>query len=130
MIPSLIRNFCVISHIDHGKTTLTDRFLELTRTVSGSDLTERYLDSNPIEKERGITIKLAPVRMIYNLESKIYNLNLIDTPGHVDFSYEVSCSLAACEGAILLVDATQGIQAQTLANVNMAIASKLKLIPV
>ena len=130
MIPSLIRNFCVISHIDHGKTTLTDRFLELTRTVSGSDLTERYLDSNPIEKERGITIKLAPVRMIYNLESKIYNLNLIDTPGHVDFSYEVSRSLAACEGAILLVDATQGIQAQTLANAAKAINQNLTLIPV
>lgn len=119
---SYIRNFCVISHIDHGKTTLTDRFLELTRTVKSA---ERYLDSNPIEKERGITIKLAPVRMIY----QSYILNLIDTPGHVDFSYEVSRSLAACEGAVLLVDATQGIQAQTLANADKAIGQNLVLIP-
>lgn len=123
MTRSFIRNFCVISHIDHGKTTLTDRFLELTQTVKAA---ERYLDSNPIEKERGITIKLAPVRMIYG----DYVLNLIDTPGHVDFSYEVSRSLAACEGAILLVDATQGIQAQTLANAYKAIEQNLVLIPV
>ncbi len=123
MNPSLIRNFCVVSHIDHGKTTLTDRFLELTKTVKTA---ERYLDSNPIEKERGITIKLAPVRMLY----ENYVLNLIDTPGHVDFSYEVSRSLAACEGAILLVDATQGIQAQTLANAYKAIEQNLMLIPV
>jgi GTP-binding protein LepA len=123
---SRIRNFCVISHIDHGKTTLTDRFLELTKTVSKKNLGERYLDSNPIEKERGITIKLAPVRMNY----EDYLLNLIDTPGHVDFSYEVSRSLAACEGAILLVDATQGIQAQTLANAYKAINENLVLIPV
>ncbi|MBU2051827.1 MAG: translation elongation factor 4 [Patescibacteria group bacterium] len=121
-----IRNFCVISHIDHGKTTLTDRFLELTRTAKTGRLTERFLDSNPIEKERGITIKLAPVR----LEYQGYILNLIDTPGHVDFSYEVSRSLAACEGAILLVDVTAGIQAQTLANAYKAINEKLVLIPV
>ncbi|MFH0942777.1 MAG: translation elongation factor 4 [Candidatus Beckwithbacteria bacterium] len=127
---ALIRNFCVISHIDHGKTTLTDRFLELTHTLSSSKLKERILDSNPIEQERGITIKLAPVRLKYTLNSKVYQLNLIDTPGHVDFSYEVSRSLAACEGAILLVDATQGIQAQTLANANLALASGLELIPV
>ncbi|MCG2692127.1 GTP-binding protein, partial [Microgenomates group bacterium] len=123
---STIRNFCVISHIDHGKTTLTDRFLEATHTISTSKFKERLLDSNPIEQERGITIKLAPVRMIYDN----YILNLIDTPGHVDFSYEVSRSLAACEGAILLVDAVQGIQAQTMANANLAFASHLELIPV
>jgi len=123
---STIRNFCVISHIDHGKTTLTDRFLEATHTFFNSKLKERLLDSNPIEQERGITIKLAPVRMIY--DNCI--LNLIDTPGHVDFSYEVSRSLAACEGAILLVDAAQGIQAQTMANANLAFASHLELIPV
>ena len=117
-----IRNFCVISHIDHGKTTLTDRFLGLTHTVAAKDMTDRLLDSNPIEQERGITIKLAPVRMHYSLNSVSYILNLIDTPGHVDFSYEVSRSLAACEGAVLLVDATQGIQAQTMANAAHALA--------
>lgn len=126
MNQSLIRNFCVVSHIDHGKTTLTDRFLELTKTVESKNLTERYLDSNPIEQERGITIKLAPVRMHW----QNYVLNLIDTPGHVDFAYEVSRSLAACEGAVLLVDATQGIQAQTLANAYKAINQGLVLIPV
>jgi len=126
MNQSTIRNFCVISHIDHGKTTLTDRFLELTKTVTAARMSERYLDSNPIEQERGITIKLAPVRMSY----EDYILNLIDTPGHVDFSYEVSRSLAACEGAILLVDATAGIQAQTLANAYKAINENLTLIPV
>ena len=132
MTPSSIRNFCVVSHIDHGKTTLTDRFLELTQTVSRVKMTERYLDSNPIEKERGITIKLAPVRMEWHTDtvSQPYILNLIDTPGHVDFSYEVSRSLAACEGAILLVDATQGIQAQTLANAYKAINQNLVVIPV
>jgi len=121
-----IRNFCVISHIDHGKTTLTDRFLEITKTVSKKDLKDRLLDSNPIERERGITIKLAPVRMNY----QDYVFNLIDTPGHVDFSYEVSRSLAACEGAILLVDATQGIQAQTMANAYKALEGNLSIIPV
>lgn len=132
MNQSLIRNFCVVSHIDHGKTTLTDRFLELTQTVKKNLLTDRYLDSNPIEKERGITIKLAPVRMQWRSDTELqpYELNLIDTPGHVDFSYEVSRSLAACEGAILLVDATQGIQAQTLANAYKAIEQNLVLIPV
>jgi GTP-binding protein LepA len=125
-----IRNFCVISHIDHGKTTLTDRFLELTHTVAKKDFQERLLDSNPIERERGITIKLAPVRMTYSLEDRNYILNLIDTPGHVDFSYEVSRSLAAGEGAVLLVDATQGIQAQTVANAYQAFKNNLTIIPV
>jgi len=125
-----IRNFCVISHIDHGKTTLTDRFLELTKTIDKKDSSDRILDSNPIEQERGITIKLAPVRMNYTLNTKPYILNLIDTPGHVDFSYEVSRTLAACEGAVLLIDATQGIQAQTMANAYQAIKNNLAIISV
>ncbi len=123
---SLIRNFSIIAHIDHGKTTLTDQFLKLTETVSTEDLKERMMDSNPIEQEKGITIKLAPVR----LKHQGHVLNLIDTPGHVDFSYEVSRSLQACEGAVLLVDATQGVQAQTLANFEKAKAQNLKIIPV
>ncbi len=122
----LIRNFSIIAHIDHGKTTLTDSLLRLTNTVKERDLTERMLDSNPIEQERGITIKLAPVRMDY----QNYTLNLIDTPGHVDFGYEVSRSLAACEGAILLIDASQGVQAQTLSNYEKAIELGLTIIPV
>lgn len=125
-----IRNFCVISHIDHGKTTLTDRILELSDTCSSLKLQDRMLDSNPIEKARGITIKLAPVRINYTQNAKRYTLNLIDTPGHVDFTYEVSRSLAACEGALLLVDATQGIQAQTIANAYLAIEQNLTIIPV
>ncbi len=124
-----IRNFCIIAHIDHGKTTLTDRLLEETGTVAlgGS---ARLMDSNPIEIERGITIKLAPVRMNYKLLTINYELNLIDTPGHVDFSYEVSRALYACEGAVLVVDATKGIQAQTLANYDKAKAAGLTIIPV
>ncbi len=123
---SSIRNFCVISHIDHGKSTLADRFLEITETVSANQMKEQFLDQNPISRERGITIKLAPVRMNYGS----HVLNLIDTPGHIDFSYEVSRTLACCEGVILLVDATQGIQAQTVAHFNTAREQKLTIIPV
>ncbi|MDP2663845.1 MAG: GTP-binding protein, partial [bacterium] len=120
-----IRNFCIISHIDHGKSTLADRFLEETQTVPKAKMREQFLDSMDLERERGITIKMQPVRMEY----KGFILNLIDTPGHVELSYEVSRSLAAVEGAILLVDGTKGIQAQTLANLELARKQNLKIIP-